>query len=207
MTAAPAATVSGDSLPDGVTLSTAGVLSGTPTRAGAYAVTLTAINTVGTPTKTQRLTVNPGATGMAKVAQPPASVQPGAWESDTEFRVFGEQMNRTLAAPLSVGGTTIPAGTRVNSYYVHADAVGNANTAHLFTGSLNFGTRVLAVASTGRDLQATAPTFGLPGTTYSTSGDQGLEYNDSATVVGGTVNISLNVYSTSDAVRIITEAP
>jgi hypothetical protein len=84
-------------------------------------------------------------------------VQPGAWESDDTIRVFGEKANQVLSADLTVGGVTIPAGTRVNSYYVHADAIGDANTDHPFSGSVSFGTKVLAVATSTADLQKTSP--------------------------------------------------
>jgi hypothetical protein len=163
---------------------------------------------VGTASRTQQMTMDPATARQAKVSTPPASVQPGAWESDDTIRVFGEKTNQVLSADLTVGGVTIPAGTKVNSYYVHADAVGNANTDHPFSGSVSFGTKVLAVATSTAGLQATAPTFGVPGTTYSTSADQGLEYNDTATLsTQSTVSMSLHVYNTADAIRVITLAP
>jgi hypothetical protein len=209
ITASPdaAVTVTTGAPPDGLTLS-GGALSGTPQKAGTYTFTIKATNQFGTATKTQQLTVNPATTGQAKVITPPASVQPGATESDDTIGVFGEKTNQTLTADLTVGGVTIPAGTKVNSYYVHADAVGNANTDHPFSGTVGFGTKVLAIATSTADLQATTPTFGLAGTTYSTSVDQGLEYNDTATLsTQDKVTMNFHVYNTADAIRIITLAP
>jgi hypothetical protein len=53
--------------------------------------------------------------------------------------------------------------------------------------------------------------LGHPGTTYSTSPDQGAErwYGDTVTKTadGKGVNLTFSVYNTSDAVRIITLAP
>jgi hypothetical protein len=63
----------------------------------------------------------------------------GAPESDQYVRSFAEQYNKVLAGDLTVGGSTIPAGTRVNVYYLHADHVGSENLATKFGGSEWFG--------------------------------------------------------------------
>ncbi|HEV7656587.1 MAG TPA: putative Ig domain-containing protein [Mycobacteriales bacterium] len=208
VTASPDASVTVTGTPPAGLDVSSGIVSGTPTKAGVYTYTVTATNQFGTASRTQQVTVDPATAGQAKVSTPPASVQPGAWESDDTIRVFGEKTNQVLSADLTVGGVTIPAGTKVNSYYVHADAVGNANTDHPFSGSVSFGTKVLGVATSTAGLQATAPAFGVPGTTYSTSADQGLEYNDTATLsTQSTVSMSFHGYNTADAIRIITLAP
>jgi hypothetical protein len=210
ITASPAASVSVVTSPaiTGVSVLPGGTLSGTPQKAGTYSVTVNATNPYGLATRKQQLVIDPATTGQAKVTAPPASVQPGATESDTTMPVFAERQNQTLASNLTVGGTTIPAGTRVNSYYVHADAVGNVNVAHPFSGTVAFGDQVLAVATSTADLQATTPILGAAGTTYSTASDQGLEFDDSATVTApATVSMNLTVYNTADAIRIITLAP
>jgi hypothetical protein len=135
-------------------------------------------------------------------------VQPGATESDDTIGVFGEKVNQTLTSDLTIGGTTIPAGTKVNSYYVHADAIGAINTDHPYTGTVAFGTKVLAVATSTAELQATTAAFGVTGTTYSISPDQGLECNDAATLTTqDKVSMTFHVYNTADAIRVITLAP
>jgi hypothetical protein len=208
ITASPDADVTTGTPPAGLTLSTTGTLSGTPQKAGVSTFTIKATNQFGTATKTQQLTINPATTAQAKAITPPASVQPGASESDNTIGVFAEKNNQVLTADLTVGGVTIPAGTKVNSYYVHADAVGAANTDHPYTGTVAFGTKILAVATSTTDLQATSPAFGIAGTTYSTSTDQGLEYNDTATLsTQDKVTMNFHVYNTADAIRIITLAP
>jgi hypothetical protein len=212
---APSVALSAGTLPTGLWFTGTNHITGTPAVAGQFPLTVTATFHSGwdgytaTDTQDTALTVNPATGGQAKVATPPASLQPGAWENDSNIRVFGEKYNQVLASPLAVGGTTIPAGTKVNSYYVHADAVGNADTAHNYTGSISFGTKILAVATSTAELQATTPQFGVTGVTYSTSTDQGLEYNDAATTGStvGKVNLTFNVYNTADAIRIITLAP
>jgi hypothetical protein len=59
------------------------------------------------------------------------------------------------------------------------------------------------------DLLIGSPVLGSPTVTYSTSADQGLEFDDTASTGStvGKVNLALNVYNTSDAVRVITLAP
>jgi hypothetical protein len=212
----PTSTVTSGALPTGLTLNTftAGI-SGTPTVAGRFPVTVTATTSsswdgyTATAAQDAVITINPATTGQVTVATPPASVKPGGWESDNQIRVFGETYNHVLTAPLAVGGKTIPAGTKVNSFYVHADKIGAVDTAHTYTGSVSFGSKILAIATTTADLQATTPRLGAAGVTYSTSTDQGLEHNDIAgtgTTVGK-INLTLTVYNTSDAIRVITLAP
>jgi large repetitive protein len=58
-------TPSSPSLPTGVTLSSSGLLSGTPTTAGAYTVCLNATNALGTGTQKFTLTVNKGTATVA----------------------------------------------------------------------------------------------------------------------------------------------
>jgi hypothetical protein len=199
--------VTATGVPDGLSVSSAGVLSGTPTKAGTWHLTVTAANAYGTTTKSQDLTIDPATTGQAAVVAPPASVQPGASEGPN-LQVFGERTNLTLTSAISVGGVTIPAGTRINSYYVHGDAVGSDNIAHPMSGSVSFGTKVLAVATSTADLEQTAALLGNPAVTYSTSADQGLEYDDSVTAgATGVLNLAFNVYDNTDAVRVITLAP
>jgi hypothetical protein len=147
------------------------------------------------------------AAGTTQVAVPPGSVVAGTWERNGVIRVFPERLGHTLPAAVTVGGITIPAGTRVNVHYVHADRVGSDNVRAVFPGSLLFDGNVLATASSPADLQATSMTFGVSGTTYSTHADQGLEYDDILTVTAKTVDLALTVYSGSDAVRVITLAP
>jgi hypothetical protein len=210
----PSTTLLSGTLPDGLSLSSAGRLTGTPTKAGAFTFTVKAHNTSASDFTsdaqvTSTITVQPGHSTGLQFIDPPASVATGAFESDQYVRSFAERYNQTLTSDLTVGGTTVPAGTRVNVYYVHDDHVGSDNVAHTLTGSEWFGTKVLATATSTADLQATTAVFGVPGTTYSTSADQGLEFDDSVTkyVDQTGVNYTLNSWSASDAVRIITLAP
>jgi Putative Ig domain/Immunoglobulin I-set domain len=205
----PTVQVTAGTLPAGLSMDSTGHITGTPTKAGRSTVTVTATSTAGTASTPVTITVQPGHSGNLQFIDPPASVATGALESDQYARSFAERYNQTLTSPLTVGGTTIPAGTKVNVYYLHDDHVGSDNVAHTLTGSEWFGTKVLATATTTADLQATTPLLGNPGTTYPTSTDQGLEFDDSVTkyVDQTGINYTLNSYTASDAVRIITLAP
>jgi hypothetical protein len=200
-------TMTATGLPDGLSLSPAGTLSGTPTSTGSWTVSFVATNSFGTTTKTQTVTIDPSAAGQVSVVTPPASIQPGASESPN-LQVFGEKMNQTLTSPLVIGGTTIPAGTKINSYLIHGDVAGYDNTAHLVAGSVSFGSKILAVATTTTDLQGSAGLLGNPSVVYATNTDEGLEYNDSATTgtTVGKVDLSFNIYGSTDDVRVITLA-
>jgi PKD repeat protein len=196
-------------LPVGLNLTPAGHIAGTPTKAGQATVTITATSSIGTVRVPVTVTVQPAHSTNVQFIDPPASVDTGALESDDYVRTYAEKYNHTLASDLTVGGATIPAGTRINVYYLHADHVGSQNLATKFDGSEWFGTKVLGMATTTADLQATKPLFGAAGTTYPTSTDQGLEFDDSATkwIDQTGVDFSLDSWSASDGIRIITLAP
>ncbi|HWM03373.1 MAG TPA: hypothetical protein VNP92_13655 [Actinophytocola sp.] len=200
--------VTAGTLPAGLSMDSSGRITGTPTKAGRTTVTVTATSSLGSRSAPVTITVQPAHSTNLQFIDPPASVETGALESDQYVRGFAEQYNQVLTSNLTVGGTTIPAGTKVNVYYLHADHVGSDNVAHRLTGSELFGTTVLATATSTTDLQATTQ-FGAASTTYSTNPDQGLEYDDSVTKRTDQtgVDYTLNSWNASDAARIFTLAP
>ncbi len=125
-------------------------------------------------------------TGAAQVAAAPASVRPGAVESDTVVRVVTER-TLTLSASLTVSVTdatgamtakTLLAGACLQSHLLHFDAVGTGTTSSL-SGTASFSQPVLGVVPLSPLLDVTdsgAVPFGLPGTAYP-SGDasRGIE--------------------------------
>ncbi len=112
---------------------------------------------------------------------PPASVQPGKLTSNTYVFLFLEKQNVTLAAPLNVDitapgtysqrnqlttGLQIPAGTVVNSYFLHANPASGTLT---FTGeALGFSPDeiVIGVMIGPPNLAAAVPVVGSPRTSY-----------------------------------------
>jgi hypothetical protein len=157
----------------------------------------------------------PDYSASVEVISAPTSVVENTLESDQFIRLFAERQNYTLPADLTIDalgapGMVIPAGTRVNVYYIHADKVGNNNSTRLkLAGSVTFGTQVLAVITYGGALMNSHSALGAPGTAYSSSVDQGLELwaDDKATLSGqNQLNLTLNLWGQSDDVRVITLA-
>lgn len=127
-----------------------------------------------------------GTTGAAQMLPPPASVAPGALESDTAVRVITER-SLTLSASLTVMITdasgnvttkTVSAGACLQSHLLHFDSVGS-DTAVSLSGSVSFSQPVLAVAPLGPLLDATdagTVPFGVPTTAYPTgNATRGIE--------------------------------
>jgi hypothetical protein len=200
----PTVTVTAGTLPSGLSMDTTGRITGFPGTTGQTTVTVTATSSAGSTSKTFTVTVQPAHSGNPLVfMNPPHSTRNGEWESNDLVETFAERYNQVLTSNLTVGGTTLGAGTRVNVYYVHADA----NIPVIpFTGSLAFGNPVLAVAKSTADMHATNTLLGAPGTIYDTSATQGTESTDYATASGGGVTYSLNSNSVGDAFRVITRA-
>ncbi len=112
---------------------------------------------------------------------PPASLLRGKLTSNTYIFLFLEQQGVTLTSPLAVditapgtytttsqlpGGLTIPAGTKVNSYYLHANPASGQLT---FTAeAIGFSTDeiVIGVELIPPDLAVGVPVVGLSATTY-----------------------------------------
>lgn len=156
----------------------------------------------------------------------PASVLPGAIQSQTNASIFFESTT-TLAAPLPVDivapGTynladpdnpgAIAAGTKVSSYFLHHESVANQLSTVIVAGS--FPNPILGVIINDTFLDASDPILGNPGTLYPTGLDfRGLEvpYTALADVLFWSGNqVFISVKSTTadvlDQVRIITAVP
>src|SRR4051812_38790276 len=122
-----------------------------------------------------------GASGQIEwLHSPPASVQPGALSSETAIRAFDERQHVTLTTPLAVNisrpGTyklvadetpaTIPAGTVIDSHFVHVDKDTQFST--ILTGTIHFDSEVIGIildnaASPALDA---SDYLGSPGTLY-----------------------------------------
>ena len=142
------------SLPAGLTLSTAGVISGTPTAAGTFTFTVVAINAVGYDTKSLSIEVEKG-TG-ALVGMPTLdiagiftiniyAVTPPANGQTVEYGI-----NTVNALPTSWQSSTTFAGLSSNTtYYIFARSAENANYyAGLASGSLEATTGIDAIPPT-----------------------------------------------------------
>ena len=111
-----------------------------------------------------------------QVIKTPTSVVEDTLESNKYIRAFTEHQNYTLPQAITINGTTIPAGTKVNVFYLHADKMGTDNTKSLkLSGWVSFNTQVLGVISDSATLLNTNSTLGSPITAYSARTDQGLD--------------------------------
>ena len=166
--------------------------------------------------------------GAVSVIAPPASVNSGAKQSNSQVFAFAERQNVALPAAItldiSVPGTTpasaandnfststLPAGTIVSSYFLHCDAVGSPSTAVEYVGSITFDRDILGLIILNSNLNATAAFPGLSTTTYATNGE--LEINktaafDSVTLSADrrTVSFDFRDASAPDDIRVITTA-
>ncbi len=146
------------SLPAGLALSAGGVLSGTPTVAGSYSITVQATDTANPSTtgiQPYTLTVNPAAASALVFASMPSTVSAGARFSATVRAVdaYGNGVAGilvTLGSPVQPtpgGFPHTPVGHTVPDQQVRTDASGNA----IFSvvAQTNAGTHTLAASAPG----------------------------------------------------------
>ena len=144
-------------------------------------------------------------TGDIAVIAPPASVVVGAMSDNALIYAFDEAHGVTLGAPVSADiGGTIPAGTAVDSHYIHFDPT--AATTRVAT--ITFSRPILGVITSTGNLVATDSIVGLGTVAYGgTSGARGSQDGDTVTVSGSTVTLSLSAVNRGrDDLRIITLA-
>ena len=175
-------------------------------------------------------------TGAVVVIPAPASIVTGGLESDTQIDAFAEMQGTALAhaitLDITVPGTSptatnqhlstgsLPAGSLVNSYYLHFDDVGSSTTtAVALSGSITFDTDVIGLDVLSNTLNATDAFVGLASVTYDSAdsarglelvaGGVGIGPNDSITLSSDrrTVSFNLRDEGSSDDVRIITAVP
>lgn len=167
------------------------------------------------------------------VITPPASVQNHAIVSDTEISLFAEKLgfilpqdlNFNITAPTtapadaSLGTTpgTVPAGTVVDSYYVHFQSVsGTVLDPVLISGSITFDHDVLGIAIFNQAIDDSDPILGVATTLYATGGGRSLEItpggivgdgpNDRITLSADRRTVFLDIGNTGggDQLRIVT---
>ena len=182
---------SGSTLPDGLTLSTDGKISGTPTTAGSYNFTVTAANDSGSGSKAFTLTVTQPVTGVtlnkntlelytgqsetltATVQPSNATNQNVTWSSDKPEVATVEGGKVTAVA---VGSATITVTTADGSKIATCQVTVNAQ--NLSAANVTLGT---ALTYTGKDQTQTIASVTLDGTTlkegvdYTISGNTGKD--------------------------------
>jgi hypothetical protein len=190
---------------------------------------------VGTLFAAQMMVLTPARAGILSVSgdveqiAAPSSVVSGAIESSTLVRVFLERQNFTLADALEVDFTapghydqipelpvpspTIAAGTRVDSYFFHADPAGGSG--QTYDGSVTFTTDILGVILFNPDnnpkLRETDLLLGHPATTYPPAGNdtRDIEFDGSDEITLSADRRTLTFHlvtlpSPMDQLRVIT---
>jgi hypothetical protein len=168
------------------------------------------------------------------VAAPPTDVSSNNWESNTLIRAFAERQALTLSqdviADITAPGTSpgasdqnlslgkISAGTVVDSYTLHFDVNGSraTNDALETTGTITFGRPILGLLVLSTSENNTNALLGLPGETYSSGPDHGLELtpggggtSDVITLSSDRQTITLDLHNASfaDDLRVVASAP
>jgi len=169
------------------------------------------------------------ATGDVEIIAPPFSVQGGAIESNDVVRLFQERQAVVLSQDIDADITTsgvfdqildltpgsIPAGTLISSYFLHADTdnLGNRD----YDLQLVFSQPILGLLVEEASLQATHSLLGAPSTVYPSaiSSDglvEGLELGEDSLILNLATNTvsfaigDLDTFEFVDHVRIITAA-
>jgi PEP-CTERM motif-containing protein len=159
-------------------------------------------------------------TGVVTPIAAPADARLNQLESDTLAHFFTEVVDHTLLAPLTADTDTpgtypptllvpvvIPAGTRVDSYYLITDPVGTPNASREFIGSITFDTDILGLIVNDPTFAASNAAVGHPGTLYSNAGI-GVEIGspDTFTLSANRRTLSFDMVSgpAADDIRIIT---
>lgn len=157
------------------------------------------------------------------LAAPPASVVEEALESNTTAYIFQEHANFVLPSNVGVDASlpgtytnagsltpaTLPAGTAVQSYFLHSDTVDEHR--HEYIGTITFAQPILGVQVLKQTLNAYDPLLGAPGTLYPTTGARGLEFGNpdhfSISADGKTLWFRFNTFGWVDQMRILTAVP
>lgn len=153
----------------------------------------------------------------------PASVNPGALESDSHIVLIRERQALTTATAMKVvvpartdGSAseqivTLPAGTRVDSYLLHFDPVGAPSQAVQVIGSVTFDQPVVGVFAIDPHLDRSQTIFRHPTMAYHDRDlRQGMEAQDSFTLSadGRTIRVLMSVREQqSDQLRVLVANP
>jgi hypothetical protein len=169
------------------------------------------------------------AEGEIGLVEAPVSVVPNtSLESDERLYVFREQAEQevspslvvnargagTYGSPGDLAEAQLPAGARVQSYFLHFDVVGGTGGSVVHKqGRVTFAEPIVAVITKSRHIDASDEALGAGGVTYPEPGIdvRGLELNQADQFTIGadrrTLQIDFGTFSSSDQMRILTEAP
>lgn len=106
---------------------------------------------------------------------------------------------------------TIPAGTRVNSYYIHYGTDGLAPTKRIASGSITFDDKIIGIVIKAENQLATNSALGVPGLRYpGAAGGFDFMSRDKNSVTLSTdrhkLTFTMAVSTATDNIRVITSA-
>lgn len=133
-----------------------------------------------------------GVGGAAVIAEPPASIQNQQWTSDTDARIWLEQvtvLDAAIYADAVSTGTVfqngivgmpgfIPAGTAVASFMLRTDPASTGIGGVLFDGFIAFDQPILGVMFLRDTMENSDAALARPGVLYNHNADRGLEPHD-----------------------------
>ena len=138
---------------------------------------------------------------------PTNSVGMDNFESPNLFG-FDETSGVVLTAPLAidVGGTTLPAGTRLASHYVFFDPENQTPNTSL-AGTVSFDADILGIVTSTSNLYA-SDFLSNPGVNYLHPSARGFEAGDLASITGPRqVSFNLSAGTPGDYIRVLTAMP
>jgi|GEM_PF-5109622 conserved repeat domain len=170
--------------------------------------------------------ISSASSSVIKLGSAPPSVALNALENSTKVFAFDEKQRVTLTSAVTIDGAapgvytqfplgtaTIPAGSLVDSHFVHSDVPTGAYTKHR-TGSVTFGADIIGVVASTARLAASDSQLGATGTTYAgntrwrglENGENGSSGSDKFTISADhrTVSIDFNTLAI-DNIRVITQ--
>ncbi len=122
---------------------------------------------------------------------------------DNNVRAFNELQGVATLGNFAVNvGSTIAAGTKINSHYLVFDPNGNRSV----IGNITFATNVLGILTSRQRLLA-GDIFGKPNVNYLLPNLRGLEAGDFVTFSGKTASFNFTASTPGDSIRIITAVP
>lgn len=155
--------------------------------------------------------------GAAVIAEPPADISQGLWESDTEARIWAER-SVLLSSPLAVNavntGIAFPDGVAgdiasqpVESYMLRSDPIGAHDAS--YDGFVVFDQPILGLIFFGGRLNNTDALLGRPGVIPYLNVARGLDDPDMFSITADRLRVDFHYLTGgySDDVRIITAVP
>ena len=170
--------ITGGTLPDGLTISTAGVISGTPTTAKSSFFTVKAVNAVGDGTKLLYIVIN---------TNPNPIITTSSLPSGAVGTAYSQTLTATGSTPItwSIETGTLPDGLDLSTAGVISGTPSTTGTSSFTVKATNAtgnGTKTLSISI---DLNGPRTWTGLSNSTFGTSIIFAIAYGNNRFVAGG----------------------